>query len=190
MSALVLSPLARQIAALGIALCAVALSLAYPLRGYLQQQAAEQAAVAEQQQLEQQIADLKEQQAALQDPAYIKAEAKRRLQYVTPGDTVYVVKVPAADDDATNSPGTGSPESSTAAPGSGSDTAVGGDETPGGDETSGGDETPGGDETSGRDETPGDASPGSGAGADHEPWYASLWGTLSGANDSAVTPAG
>jgi cell division protein FtsB len=89
-----LSPLTRQIAALGLALCAVALSLAYPLRNYLQQQATEQAAIAEQHQLEQQIADLQAQQAALQDPAYIKAEAKRRLQYVSPGDTVYVVKVP------------------------------------------------------------------------------------------------
>ena len=91
-----LSPLARQIAAIGLALCAVALSLAYPLRGYLQQEAAERSAVAQQAALEEQITELKAQQAALTDPAYIKAEAKRRLQYVSPGDTVYVVKVPGA----------------------------------------------------------------------------------------------
>lgn len=91
-----LSPLARQIAAIGLALCAVALSLAYPLRGYLQQQSAERAAVAQQAALQEQIVELQAKQAALEDPAYIKSEAKRRLQYVSPGDTVYVVKVPQA----------------------------------------------------------------------------------------------
>lgn len=92
--AVVRSPLARQIVALGLALAVVALSLAYPLRGYLQQQAAEQQAVSDQHELEGQISDLKAQAAALKDPAYIRAEAKRRLQYVTPGDTVYVVTLP------------------------------------------------------------------------------------------------
>lgn len=89
------SPLARQIVALGLALAAVALSLAYPLRGYVQQQAAERAAIAVQRGLEQQIEDLQAQANALEDPAYVRAEAKRRLQYVSPGDTVYVVKLPA-----------------------------------------------------------------------------------------------
>lgn len=92
--AVVQSPLARQVVALGLALSVVALSLAYPLRGYLQQQSAEQQAVAEQHDLEVQISDLRAQITALKDPAYIRAEAKRRLQYVTPGDTVYVVKLP------------------------------------------------------------------------------------------------
>ena len=40
---------------------------------------------------------------ALSDPDYIAAEARRRLQYVTPGDTVFVVHAPAlapsADED-------------------------------------------------------------------------------------------
>lgn len=93
-AAMVGSPLARQIVALGLALAAVALSLAYPLRGYVQQQAAEREALAAVQQLEAEKADLEAQVAALGDPAYIRAEAKRRLQYVSPGDTVYVVKLP------------------------------------------------------------------------------------------------
>jgi cell division protein FtsB len=106
----VLSPLARQIAAIGLALCAVALSLAYPLRGYLEQQTAERAAVAQRAALQEQIAELQAQQAALEDPAYIKSEAKRRLQYVSPGDTVYVVKVPASSDPAASGePATGGP---------------------------------------------------------------------------------
>lgn len=79
---------------LGLALCAVALSVAYPVRNYLSQRAQETAVVAQQHELEQQIVDLQARKAALQDPAYIKAEAKRRLQYVSPGDTVYVVKAP------------------------------------------------------------------------------------------------
>lgn len=79
---------------LGLALCAVALSVAYPVRNYLSQRAQESVVVAQQHELEQQIADLQARKAALGDPAYIKAEAKRRLQYVSPGDTVYVVKAP------------------------------------------------------------------------------------------------
>lgn len=75
-------------------LSVVALSLAYPLRNYLQQRSDLAAAVARQHVLEQQIAELQIQQAALADPDFIAAEAKRRLQYVKPGDTVYVVQAP------------------------------------------------------------------------------------------------
>ena len=76
------------------ALCVVALSLAYPLRTYLGQRADLAAAVSQQRALEQQVADLQANQAALSDPNYIREQAKRRLQYVTPGDTVYVVQAP------------------------------------------------------------------------------------------------
>lgn len=96
-AAVVFSPLARQILALGIAVCAVGLSLAYPLRSYLTQQVAEAEAFAEQQDLERQVADLLAREEALRDPAYIAAEAKRRLQFVAPGETVYVVKLPGRD---------------------------------------------------------------------------------------------
>lgn len=89
------SKLIRQIAVLGLVLAAVALSLAYPFRDYLHQREELAAATAEQHELEMTVAALKEQQAALSDPDYIKAEAKKRLQYVTPGDTVYVVQAPA-----------------------------------------------------------------------------------------------
>ena len=97
------SRLARQVVILGIVLCAVALSLAYPLRNYLDQRAALAATVAEQRTLEQQLAGLQQQQAALTDPDYLRQEAKHRLQYVIPGDTVYVVQappLPAPDADA------------------------------------------------------------------------------------------
>lgn len=150
-----LSPLARQIVALGLALCAVALSLAYPLRGYLQQQAAEQQATAEQRDLEAQIADLEAQVVALKDPAYIRSEAKRRLQYVTPGDTVYVVKVPKAAGTQDFSKGLGDGYD-VVPPGATADSAP---------------------SAATGAVRPGDAS---GAASGDEPWYASLWGTLTG----------
>src|SRR5262249_8466467 len=40
------------------------------------------------------VAALSEQAGRLTDPAYVRAEARRRLQYVTPGDRIYVVITP------------------------------------------------------------------------------------------------
>ncbi|MEO7124601.1 MAG: septum formation initiator family protein [Nakamurella sp.] len=165
--AVVRSPLARQIVALGVALSVVALSLAYPLRGYLQQQAAEQQAVVEQLDLETQVGDLEAQISALKDPAYIRAEAKRRLQYVTPGDTVYVVKLPPAlaaqSESASRAPG---PTAATTTDGAANlDGAItAGQESPGATVSQ-----PGASITPGSTEA--------------EPWYKSLWGTLRDSQD-------
>jgi len=92
------SALARQVAILGLVLCAVALSVAFPLRSYLEQRAALGAAVASQQDLEQQRAELQARKDALLDNDYVAAEARRRLQFVTPGDTVFLVHAPALAD--------------------------------------------------------------------------------------------
>ncbi len=89
------SALARQVAILGLVLCAVALSVAFPLRNYLEQRADLAAAVGSQQDLERQRAELQARKDALLDNDYVAAEARRRLQYVTPGDTVFVVHAPA-----------------------------------------------------------------------------------------------
>ncbi len=88
------SGLAKQIAALGLVICAVALTLALPLRNYLAQRADLAANISQQQGLETQLGQIAEQQQALSDPAFIKSEARRRLQYVQPGDTVFVVDAP------------------------------------------------------------------------------------------------
>lgn len=88
------STLARQVAILGLVLCAIALSVAFPLRSYLEQRTELAQAVATQQDLEQQRDELQARRIALEDPDYIAAEARRRLQYVTPGDTVFVVHAP------------------------------------------------------------------------------------------------
>ncbi len=95
------SALARQVAILGLVLCAIALSVAFPLRGYLQQRTELAQAVSTQQDLEQQRDELLARKSALSDPDYIAAEARRRLQYVSPGDTVFVVHAPPTADDAT-----------------------------------------------------------------------------------------
>ncbi|HEY5882135.1 MAG TPA: septum formation initiator family protein [Nakamurella sp.] len=92
------SALARQVAMLGLVLCAVALSVAFPLRNYLEQRAELGAAVASQQDLEQQRAELQDRKNALLDNDYVAAEARRRLQFVTPGDTVFLVHAPALAD--------------------------------------------------------------------------------------------
>jgi cell division protein FtsB len=192
------SPLTRQIVALGLALSVVALSLAYPIRTYLQQQAAEQAAVAEQHQLQGQIDDLKAQVVALKDPAYIRAEAKRRLQYVTPGDTVYVVKVPEALA-AESSDGGDGPVPVGAGESSTTRTPTGGTPTTGesGAASTGGTST-GGAAISGTTQAPRSAEvasspPTTGSTAASEatrgttsdpnvppPWYSTLWNTMSG----------
>jgi cell division protein FtsB len=160
----VLSPLARQIAAIGLALCAVALSLAYPLRGYLEQQTAERAAVAQRAALQQQITELQAQQAALEDPAYIRSEAKRRLQYVSPGDTVYVVKAPASSD---------STDAGSAADGAGTAGSAGSTSGVAGSSGSAGSSSGG--SSSGGSSSGGSASGGSAA---TPPWYSGLWDTL------------
>jgi cell division protein FtsB len=106
------SAMARQVAILGLVLCAIALTIAFPLRTYLEQRTELAQAVAAQQDLERQRDELQARKTALTDPSYIAAEARRRLQYVTPGDTVFVVHAPALPDSsgtASTGPASGEP---------------------------------------------------------------------------------
>lgn len=159
------SPMTRQILALGIALSVVALSLAYPLRNYVEQQAVERDATAAQATLEREVADLEAQIAALEDPAYIKAEAKRRLQYVTPGDQVYVVQLPPG---LLEEPTAADKESTTGT--SAHDTAVRATETTADADSSSGASAA---SASSASDATGDEAADSMA-----PWYQSLWETL------------
>jgi cell division protein FtsB len=74
--------------------CALALSIAVPLRTYLSQR--DEVAVQEHRQadLRAQVQQLEERKAQLADPAQIQAEARRRLRYVMPGETPYMVQLP------------------------------------------------------------------------------------------------
>lgn len=84
----------RRAAVFAIVVCALALSVAVPLRTYLGQR--DDVALEEQRQadLRAQVEALEERKAQLEDPAQVEAEARRRLRYVMPGETPYMVELP------------------------------------------------------------------------------------------------
>jgi cell division protein FtsB len=84
----------RRAAVVAIVVCALAFTIAVPLRTYLSQRSE----VSDQQQknaaLRAEIAQLQAQKDELADPAQVEAEARRRLRYVMPGETPYMVQLP------------------------------------------------------------------------------------------------
>jgi cell division protein FtsB len=92
---------ARRAAVLAVVVCALALTVAVPLRNYVSQRH-ELAAVAEQQhRLDADAAALGGERAAMDDPAHVEALARARLGYARPGETPYRVELPG---DAANAP--------------------------------------------------------------------------------------
>lgn len=88
----------KRAAILAIVVCALALTVAVPLRNYVAQRQ-ELAAVSEQQQLlAAEVARLQQERARLSDPAEIEAQARSRLGYVMPGEVPYVVQLPVDPD--------------------------------------------------------------------------------------------
>ena len=84
----------RRAAVLAIVVCALALTVAVPLRNYVAQQQ-ELASVTEQQDaLAAEVDELARERTRLSDPAVTAAEARSRLGYVAPGETPYVVQHP------------------------------------------------------------------------------------------------
>lgn len=80
---------------LGLVVCALVLSLAYPAKEYLAQRGEISRLQQEQREARARVTALEERQRQLADPAYVKAQARARLHYVLPGETVYVVVPPA-----------------------------------------------------------------------------------------------
>ncbi|MFC4854035.1 FtsB family cell division protein [Actinophytocola glycyrrhizae] len=84
----------RRAAVFAIVFCALALSVAVPLRTYLGQRDD----VARQEQLQAELRAevdaLEARKAELDDPAQVEAEARERLRYVMPGETPYIVELP------------------------------------------------------------------------------------------------
>ena len=78
-------------AVLAVVLCAIALSLAYPVREYITQRRQIDQLQAERQQLTTQLYQLEQQQGRLNDPAYIEQLARNRLHLCPRGSTCYVV---------------------------------------------------------------------------------------------------
>ena len=100
----------RRAALVAMVVCALALSIAVPLRTYLSQRAELQAEMQQQQALRQEAAQLTQQQQRLTDDAQVEAEARTRFGYVMPGETPYVVQLPGGV------PATGTPAAGQQAP--------------------------------------------------------------------------
>lgn len=84
----------RRAAVIATVLCALALSVAVPLRTYLSQRDDVAYQEKRQAELNAQVQQLEQRKAQLSDPAQVMAEARRRLRYVMPGETPYMVQLP------------------------------------------------------------------------------------------------
>ncbi|GGS14364.1 MULTISPECIES: FtsB family cell division protein [Actinokineospora] len=85
----------RRAAILATVVCALALSVAVPLRTYLSQRSEVEIQEQRQAELRAQVDQLERRRAELADPEQIKAEARARLRFVMPGETPYMVELPS-----------------------------------------------------------------------------------------------
>ncbi|WP_026422785.1 FtsB family cell division protein [Actinokineospora inagensis] len=85
----------RRAAVLATVVCALALSVAVPLRNYLSQRSDIQVYEQRQAELRQQVDELNRRKERLSDPEQVRAQARERLRYVMPGETPYMVELPA-----------------------------------------------------------------------------------------------
>jgi len=76
---------------LAVVICAIALSLAYPVREYIAQRRQIDQLTAQRQQILSGLHQLERQQQRLKDPAYIEQLARDRLHLCMRGETCYVV---------------------------------------------------------------------------------------------------
>lgn len=84
----------RRAATLAMVVCALALSVAVPLRTYLSQRAEIEAAELRRAGLEEEHRQLELRGQRLRDPAQIEASSRERLLYARPGEVPYIVQLP------------------------------------------------------------------------------------------------
>ncbi|WP_106402946.1 FtsB family cell division protein [Actinocorallia populi] len=72
-------------------MCAIALSLAYPVREYVAQRSEISRLQKREAAVRKDVRELTEKKASLGDPDYVKREARRRLHFCDPGEQCYVV---------------------------------------------------------------------------------------------------
>ena len=84
--------LTSRAAVLAVVICAIALSLAYPVRAYLAQRQQIGQLVAQQQTMLTQVKNLQAQQAKLSDRSYIEQLARQELDMCFPGTRCYIVE--------------------------------------------------------------------------------------------------
>lgn len=83
--------LTSRAAVLAVVVCAIALSLAYPVREYIAQRRQIDQLVAQQQGTLAQLRALEQEQQRLNDPAYVERLARDRLHFCLAGETCYVI---------------------------------------------------------------------------------------------------
>ena len=79
-------------AVLAVVICAIALSLAYPVRAYLAQRQQIDQLVAQQQAMLAQVKNLEAEQAKLSDRSYVEQLARQELDMCFPGTQCYVIE--------------------------------------------------------------------------------------------------
>jgi cell division protein FtsL len=84
--------LTSRAAVLAVVICAIALSLAYPVRAYLAQRQQIDQLVAQQQTMLTQVKNLQAEQARLSDRSYIEQLARQELDMCFPGTQCYVIE--------------------------------------------------------------------------------------------------
>jgi cell division protein FtsB len=77
-----------------LVLAALVMTLALPLREYVQQRSQIRALERELQVRQERVDGLRDQQQLWNDPTYVELQARERLHYVYPGETGYVVLSP------------------------------------------------------------------------------------------------
>ncbi|MFF4491404.1 septum formation initiator family protein [Streptomyces sp. NPDC001544] len=90
------SRLTSRAALLALVVCTMVVALAYPMRQYVSQRAQIADLQRQKQQAEQRVEELRDLKARWQDDAYAEQQIRRRLHYVMPGETGFVVIDPDA----------------------------------------------------------------------------------------------
>ncbi len=78
-------------AVLAVVVCAIALSLAYPVREYIAQRRQIDQLLAERQATSQELSQLRAEAQQLRNPVYIEQQARDRLHMCMPNATCYVI---------------------------------------------------------------------------------------------------
>jgi cell division protein FtsL len=84
--------LTGRAAVLAVVVCAIALSLAYPVRAYMAQREQIDQLVAQQQTMLTQVKNLQAEQAKLENRSYIEQLARQELDMCFPGTQCYVIE--------------------------------------------------------------------------------------------------
>ena len=104
------SRLTSRAAVLAVVLCAIALSLAYPVREYIAQRRQLDQLEAQRQAISLELGRLEQQQRLLNSNAYVEQQARDRLHMCPPADKCYVIiNLPPPPGKAAAAPASGTP---------------------------------------------------------------------------------